>query len=114
MNSNNSQGKTTIEMMAYYEVYWSIKKYGKRIPHNLQGIFSRENLPETHKEFKNTMWKNRKPTDQHCTGTHSGTSVNCSGKAESGKLICSQCQNALTHYYCGGKYIGQTRLPMNY
>jgi hypothetical protein len=114
MNSNNSQGKTTIEMMAYYEVYWSVKKYGLNIPHNLHGIFIPENLPETQKELYRTMWKNRKPTDQHCTGTHSGTSVNCSGKAESGKLICSQCQNALTHYYCGGKYIGQTRLPMEY
>ena len=101
-------------MMAYYEVYWSIKKYGLNIPHNLQGIFNRENFPETHKEFKHTMWKKRKATEQHCTGTYSGRSVNCSGKAESGKLICSQCQNALTYFYCGGQYIGQMRLSMEY
>lgn len=101
-------------MMAYYEVYWSVKKYGGQIPYNLRGIFTPENFPETQRGFYHIMWKKRKPTDQHCMGTYSGTSVNCSGNAESGKLICSHCQNALTHYHCGGKYIGQTRLPMNY
>ena len=94
MNSNNSQGKTTIEMMAY----WYIKKYRLNLPHNLQGIFTPENLPETQKGFYHTIWKNRKPTHKHCTGTYSGISINCGGKVELGKLICAQCQNALLKF----------------
>lgn len=103
-----------IEFMAYYEMYWSVKKYGKSLPYNLKGIFTPENLPETSLEMNQILWKQRLPNQKHCMGTYSGTSVDCTKKAEPGKLICRACQNSLTHYYCGGRYIGQSRLAMLY
>lgn len=114
MSQNSNGEKKIIQMMAYYEFYWSVKKYGWLLPHNLQGILTPNNLPETVIQFRKMMWQKRLPTDRHCAGTYSGTSINCSRQAEPGQLICAACQNAITHFYCGGKYIGNDRLPMEY
>lgn len=114
MGELNNDKLTTIPFMAYYEMYFSVKKYGKSLPHNLQTIFTRDNLPETASEMRQIIWKYRQPKDKNCMGTHSGRSINCTHKAEPGELICASCQNAITHYLCGGRYIGHIRLPMLY
>ena len=114
MNVNENNQPPMIEFMAYYEMYWSVKKYGESLPHNLQSFFTRENLPETAREMKLILWKHRQPQDNSCMGTHCGTSVNCTHQAEPGQLICVSCQSAITHYFCGGRYIGHRRLPMLY
>ena len=111
MNVNENNQPTMIEFMAYYEMYFSVKKYGKSLPHNLQSIFTKDNLPEKAREMRQIMWKHRKHKNNKCMGTHSGRSVNCTHQVEPDKLICESCQNAITHYLCGGRYIGHIRLP---